>query len=94
MTETYGAANGLLSRRHLLKAGAATLALPVMADEAWRQTPGQPTSAYGEPSRFARLQRERVNAHPYGTCGRVVINASAIHERNHYSQQPAFRKTS
>jgi len=98
MTETYGAANGLLSRRHLLKAGAATLTLPVMADEAWRQTPGQPTSAYGEPSRFARLQRERVNAHPYGPAAgssstplqfmNGTITPNSLHFERHHSGIP------
>ena len=48
MTETRIAANGLLSRRHLLKAGAiGTLALPIMASEPWMKSPGQTTSVYG-----------------------------------------------
>ena len=99
MTETRIAANGLLSRRHLLKAGAiGTLALPIMASEPWMKSPGQPTSEYGEPSRFARLQRERINAHPYGPAAgssstplqlmNGTITPNSLHFERHHSGIP------
>lgn len=99
MTKARVAANGLLNRRHLLKIGAAgTLALPVMAAEPWMKVPGAPTSAYGEPSRFARLQRERVNAHPYGPAAgssstplqhlNGTITPNSLHFERHHSGIP------
>ena len=99
MTEKFCAGNGILSRRHLLKIGAAgTLAMPVMAAEPWMTTSGEPTSLYGEPSRFARLQRERVNAHPYGPAAgssstplqnlNGTITPNSLHFERHHSGIP------
>ncbi len=98
MTKTQVAANGLLSRRHLLKIGAAGIALPVMASEPWMQVPGIPASDYGRPARYADLKRERVNAHPFGPAAgssstplqnlNGTITPNSLHFERHHSGIP------
>ena len=99
MKDLTVAANGLLSRRHLLKIGAAgSIALPAMAIESWMKTPGEPPSAYGEPSRFAQLQRERVGSHPLGPGAgssstplqhlNGTITPNSLHFERHHSGIP------
>ncbi|MEM7218681.1 MAG: sulfite dehydrogenase [Pseudomonadota bacterium] len=102
MQETPIAGNGLLSRRLYLRlaaagAGSAVL-LPAIANEPWERGSGQPPSGYGEPSRFARLTRERVGGHPFGPAAgssstplqhlNGVLTPNSLHFERHHSGIP------
>ncbi len=96
------AGNGLLSRRQWLSLGGAAAAgsvlTPVLAAEPWMTRPGTPPGEYGEPSRFARLQREGINSHPLGIAAgssstplqalNGTITPNSLHFERHHSGIP------
>ena len=102
MTESSSAGNGLLKRRQLLQMGSAlgvgAILSPVAAEEPWRSQPGAPSSDYGQPSHRAHLQRERVNAHPFGPAAgssstplqslNGTITPNSLHFERHHSGIP------
>jgi sulfane dehydrogenase subunit SoxC len=100
------AGNGLLSRRLLLRAGAAGVAggllQPVLAAEGapWTRVPGAAQGPRGQPSPFARLEREQAGGHPFGAEAgssstplqglNGTLTPNALHFERHHSGIPAI----
>ena len=94
--------NGLLNRRAFLTVGAGVLSSAVLpqalAKQDWESGPGRAPSEYGEPSRFAKLKRQRISGHQFapeaGSSSSPLelmngtLTPNSLHFERHHSGVP------
>ncbi|MBV1906504.1 MAG: sulfite dehydrogenase [Pseudomonadales bacterium] len=100
----FVAGGGLINRRAWVKGAgmgaAASFLVPAAATEDWMTHAGQAQNAYGSPSAFSRIRRERTGGHPFAPAAgssstplqklNGTITPNSLHFERHHSGIPAI----